>query len=288
MFFRNDLTSESWSDYELLDSGRNEKLERYGNVVLSRPEPQAIWKKHWPDAWGKANAVFVRDGAKGNWELKTDIPESWELDADDVKFTVRLTSFKHTGIFPEQSPNWQWIRKCVQNVPPRSHVLNLFGYTGLASIVAAKQGAFVTHVDASKQALSWAKGNADLSGVPEDGIRYLLEDALKFAKRELRRGSTYEGIILDPPAFGRGPKGETWKIEDDMLDLLEASKELLSTTSGSFYLLNGYAAGYSADSFKQLMEDVFGDVRGEFGDLQIKESNASRVISAGIYARFIR
>ena len=219
--------------------------------------------------------------------MRKSVPESWELSWGTIKFFARLTGFKHTGIFPEQSPNWEWISKKVSKLE-KPNVLNLFGYTGIASLVAAQAGAFVTHVDASKQSLDWAHDNARLSQIPEDKIRWILDDALAFAKREIRRGTTYDGIILDPPAFGRGAKGEVWKIEEDLPVLLETLKGLLSEKSGSFILINGYAAGYAPRSFAQATESVFGDIDGEYGELFIQESGSTRVVPAGIYVRFVR
>lgn len=297
---RTDLTTAGWPDYELLDSGEGMKLERWGEFILVRPETQAIWKKTKPNIWNEAHAVFEWRDGKGAWNYRTEIPESWNLKWGDAAFKVQPTSFKHTGVFPEQAANWEWLAKRVAEISrsglgipegqtlvfPR--VLNLFGYTGIASAIVAKSGAFVTHVDASKQSLDWAHENADLSGIASDGIRYLNDDALAFAKREVRRGSKYDGIILDPPAFGRGAKGEVWKIEENLLELVETTKELLADTPGSFYLLNGYAAGYAAVSFAQLIQSVFGNTSGSFGDLNIVESNSDRLIPAGIYVNFTR
>jgi 23S rRNA (cytosine1962-C5)-methyltransferase len=300
---RKDLVTEGWKDYELLDSGDGAKLERYGEILISRPETQAIWKPLRPELWKKAHATFEWAEGKSEWKKNPDVPESWPLswgDMGDIKFTARLTSFKHTGIFPEQAANWTWISESLRSVlkgaqgpsseiPPDSDspkVLNLFGYTGIASVVAAHAGATVTHIDASKQSLDWAHDNARLSGITEGQIKYLFEDAMAFVRREARRGNKYDGIILDPPAFGRGAKGEVWKIEEQLQDLIATTKELLSDKPGSFYLLNGYAAGYSAQSFAQLVESIFGDVDAAFGDLNIKESNSTRVIPAGIYANF--
>lgn len=284
---RNDLTTTGWDDYELIDSGDGAKLERYGDVVMSRPETQAIWKPLRAELWSQANATFEWKDGKSEWKKQPDVPESWPLAWRDVRFTARLTSFKHTGIFPEQAANWEWTDACVKKLE-KPAVLNLFGYTGIASLVAANAGAEVTHVDASKQSLDWAHDNARLSGIPEGRIKYLYEDAARFAEREARRGNKYDGIILDPPAFGRGAKGEVWKIEDQLQDLIATTKELLSDKSGSFYLLNGYAAGYDARSFAQLIESIFGDVNGVYGDLNIQEAHSERVIPAGIYANFVR
>lgn len=292
---RKDLTTEGWRDYELLDSGGGMKLERYGKILIARPETQALWKPLRPELWKKAQASFEWKEGKSEWKKNSDVPDSWPLSWNDIKFTARLTSFKHTGIFPEQAANWEWLEKSIK--PFRGltsekvdapKVLNLFGYTGIASVVAAHAGAIVTHIDASKQSLDWAHDNARLSGITEGQIKYLFEDAVAFVKREARRGNKYDGIILDPPAFGRGAKGEVWKIEEQLQELIEMTKELLCDKPGSFYLLNGYAAGYSAQSFAQLVESIFGDVPISYGDLNIKESNSERVIPAGIYTSFIR
>ncbi len=280
------LTSQPWQDYELIDSGDNRKLERYGSYIVIRPETQAIWKPARPKDWKRANAEFSWIEGKGVWQKK-NIPLSWELFWEDIRFTVRLTSFKHTGIFPEQTVNWQWLRERVAALK-QPKVLNLFGYTGIASIAAAKSEAQVTHVDASKQSNAWAKENARLSGISEGNIRYILEDALKFTEREARRGAIYDGIILDPPAFGRGPKGEVWKIEESIPRLLTAIKSILSSKSGSFFLLNGYAAGYSPQSFLQAVESSFGEKKGEYGELLIQEVGSDRSVPAGIYVRFTR
>lgn len=287
------LTTEPWADYELLDSGEHMKLERFGEVVVARPETQAVWAKGQSELWQSAQATFVSREGKGAWEMKNPVPESWPLAWGNLRFTAKLTSFKHTGVFPEQAPNWTWLRNRVQELSKGQEaaevsVLNLFGYTGVASLVAAAAGAQVTHVDASKQSLDWAHGNARLSEIPEDKIRWMLDDALAFVKREVRRGSKYNGIILDPPAFGRGAKGEIWRIEEDLLPLLGELKELLSETPGSFFVLNGYAAGYAARSFAQAVESVFGNADGEAGELYIAEKDSGRVIPAGVSVRFVR
>ena len=281
------LTTLPWSDYELLDSGDNMKLERFGDVIVARPETQALWKKQRPELWESAQATFAFHDKKGAWEVKAPLPELWELAWHDVRFTAALTGFKHTGVFPEQAPNWEWTKAQIEK-SKNPKVLNLFGYTGIASSVAAQAGAFVTHVDASKQSLDWAHDNARRSGVGEDSIRWVLDDALAFVKREARRGALYDGIILDPPAFGRGAKGEVWKIEEDFSALLQALKEILSEAPGSFFLLNGYAAGYAPRSFAQATLSTFGVTAGESGELYIKETQSERVIPAGIYVRFIR
>ncbi|HET9641674.1 MAG TPA: class I SAM-dependent methyltransferase [Candidatus Paceibacterota bacterium] len=280
------LLAAPWSDYELLDSGDGKKLERFGPVILIRPETQALWRPNRPELWESANAEFAFH-EKGDWKLKKAVPDSWPLAFGTLRFTARLTGFKHTGVFPEQSPNWTWITERAKALGT-SNVLNLFGYTGIASLAAAAGGASVTHVDASKQSLDWAHDNARLSSFPENKIRWLFDDALAFAKREVRRGSKYDGIILDPPAFGRGAKGEVWKIEEGLPLLLETLKDLLADTEGAFFLLNGYAAGYAPRSLAQSVESVFGAISGESGELHIKETCADRVVPSGIYVRFTR
>lgn len=288
MTYLKNRTTRSWEDYELLDSGDNMKLERFGAIVVARPETQALWKKHKPELWDTAHAEFAFRDKKGGWTVKKEVPESWEMGWGSARFTAQLTGFKHTGVFPEQVPNWEWTKDLIAHMH-EPKVLNLFGYTGIASVVAAQAGAHVTHVDASKQSLDWAHDNARRSGIGEDRIRWILDDALAFAKREARRGASYDGIILDPPAFGRGAKGEVWKIEESFPELLEALKEILSEKPGSFLLVNGYAAGYAARSFAQAIEGVFGQIQNtEEGELYIQESTTERVIPAGIYVRFTR
>lgn len=287
MKYEHNLTSLPWSDYELLDSGENMKLERFGEIIVARPETQALWKKQKPELWDSADAVFAFRDKKGAWDVRKPVSESWELAWKETTFSAALTGFKHTGVFPEQAPNWEWSKTQIEKLE-HPKVLNLFGYTGIASVVAAQAGAQVTHVDASKQSLDWAHDNARRSGVGEEAIRWVLDDALAFAKREARRGVKYDGIILDPPAFGRGAKGEVWKIEEDFSILLEALKEIFSEKPGSFFLLNGYAAGYAPRSFAQAVSSTFGEADGECGELFIQESHSERVIPAGIYVRFVR
>ncbi len=285
---RRDLITNASDGYELIDSGENMKLERYGGITVARPETQGIWPKTNAAAWERADATFSWSENKGAWQSRANMPESWTVDLSGGTFVARLTSFKHVGIFPEQTPNWQWTEERIKTLPENPAVLNLFGYTGIASVLAAKAGAKVTHVDASKQAIGWVRENAEASGLPADAIRYLLDDALAFAKREVRRGQKYDGIILDPPAFGRGAKGEVWHIEEALPELIATLKELLSEAPGAFFLMSGYAAGYAPDAFRQLVEGVFAATEGEYGELQIKESKSDRVVPAGIYVRFVR
>lgn len=291
------LLSLPWQDYELLDSGDTMKLERFGSVIVARPETQALWAKRRPELWQNTHALFSFSTTKGSWEVRSPLPEPWIISFADASARLKLTPFKHTGIFPEQAPNWAWVRERTHALEPKSggasdtekpHVLHLFGYTGMMSVVVAKAGARVTHVDSSKQSVEWARENARLSNLPETAIRFLTEDALAFSKREARRGTRYNGIILDPPAFGRGAKGEVWRIEKDLPALLASLRTLLSDAPGSFFLLSGYAAGYAPHSFAQAVESAFEGVSVEAGELQIQESSGERVVPAGISVRFTR
>ncbi len=280
------LIAEPSKGYELLDSGNHAKLERWGDVVLARPDTQAVWLPKNEAAWTDASAVFTWKGGKGAWDVRKPLPDPWEADFGAFTLLPRLTAFKHTGVFPEQAPNWEWSTERIKALGT-PNVLNLFGYTGAASVAAAKAGATVTHVDSSKSSTTWASENAARSGVAEGSIRYIVEDVRSFVKREIRREAKYEGILLDPPAFGRGSKDEVWKIEDDLAPLVEDLKTLLSDAPGSFFLLNGYAAGYAPVSFAQLVESVFPGVEAEYGELRFKETTG-RVLPEGMYARFTR
>jgi 23S rRNA (cytosine1962-C5)-methyltransferase len=278
---RGDLQIDGWADYALLDSGDGMKLERFGDVILARPEVQAIWPKKNPLAWDKAHATFSMKEGKGSWR-GPHMPKEWTMRWGDAVVQLELTNFKHIGIFPEQAPNWEWVqRKVKEKKGVEYKVLNLFGYTGIASVVAAQAGAKVTHVDASKQSIEWGRTNMVESGLPEDAIRWILDDALVFAKREAKRGNQYHGIILDPPAFGRGAKGEVWHIEEGLPALMKELQSLL--TSDGFLLLNGYAAGYTPTSFVQLVEAYFPGRDCEYGELVL--SGGDRLISEGIYVR---
>lgn len=269
--------------YELIDSGDHMKLERFGAHMLARPDTQAIWPKDVSKGWDAAAATFAFNGGKGSWS-ENALPESWNVAMSGMTLKAKLSSFKHTGLFPEQQPNWSWSTEQIAKLS-KPKVLNLFGYTGAASVAAALAGAEVTHVDSSKSSITWAKENADASGVADGAIRYMHEDVRSFVKRELRRGAKYEGILLDPPAFGRGSKDEVWKIEDDLLPLIELLKELLSDAPGSFFLLNGYAAGYAPLSFAELVRAVFPAASAEYGELRIEEKSG-RQLPCGMYVRF--
>lgn len=284
------LTTNPEKKYELLDSGEGEKLERYGNFILSRPDPQALWpKKLLPEKWKNANANFSRESQNTGWKFKKDLPKKWEINFAGLKFLIKPTAFKHTGLFPEQSQNWKWLEEKISKAGRPVSVLNLFGYTGGATLAAAKAGAEVCHVDGSKAAITWAKENAKISGLESKPIRWILDDALAFVGREIKRGKFYDGIIMDPPAFGRGPEGEMWKIEENFLDLVSKCKQILSKEP-LFFLVNGYSSGYSALAYENNLSDLvekFGGVV-ESGELVIKESGAGRLLPCGIFGRWSR
>ncbi|MFA6017827.1 MAG: class I SAM-dependent methyltransferase [Patescibacteria group bacterium] len=238
-----------WREFALLDSGAFEKRERFGDVIMIRPEPQALWKKENEEAWNDSHLSYKRQGREGEWTINKKVPESWNIHWEDLTFRIRPTSFKHTGLFPEQANNWVWIR---ENVKPGMKVLNMFGYTGAATLVAASVGADVTHLDASKPVVTWGKENADLSGLSERPIRWIVDDAQKFVAREIRRGNMYDAIFMDPPAFGRGPEGELWQFEDHLPELLTDCAKLLNKNSG-LLLVNAYSLGFPALSIENLL-----------------------------------
>lgn len=284
-------------DYELIDTGEGEKLERFANFVVRRPEPQAIWRKSLGEAaWLKADASFLRDQRseeRGEWRMKPEMPSRWQMrfNYKGMHLTMRLalTSFKHVGIFPEQAANWEFIYDTVEELRgagiERPKVLNLFAYTGGATLAAKSAGADVTHVDSVKQVVTWSKENMEQSGL--DGVRWIVEDAMKFVEREVRRGNRYNGIILDPPAYGRGANGEKWVLEDDICRMLECCAELLEREN-AFLVLNLYSMGLSAMLARTAVHQAFGAPRSEqMGELYF-EDRSHKQIPFGTYYRFRR
>lgn len=281
--------TESSKDYELIDSGQGEKLERFGEVVLSRPDPQSLWyKKLSQDEWKKAIGHFDRRGNDGVWTMKNGKIDRWPIEVAGLKFWVKPSSFKHVGIFPEQSTNWEWLGNHIQSSLDQHDigVLNLFGYTGGATLACAKAGASVVHVDSSKTAMTWARDNAELSGLKDKPVRWILDDAREFVRREVKRGNKYDGIIMDPPAFGHGPESELWKIEEHFLPLVDQCIQLLKDKP-LFFLINGYSAGYSAIAYENILSPLVEKFGGkiEIGELAIKE-RSGRLLPAGIFARW--
>ena len=245
----------TWKDFEVLDTGDGEKLERWGDVILRRPDPQTIWPKADPALWRQAQAWYHRsDKGGGEWEFFSRLPEKWVIAHEALRFYVRPTGFKHTGLFPEQAANWVWMaEKLRQSGRKDLRVLNLFGYTGGATLACAQAGAHVTHVDAAKGMVQWAKENRELSHLPETSCRWIVEDALRFVQREIRRGNSYDGILMDPPSYGRGPSGEVWKLENELYGLIDTCAQVLSPEP-LFFLANSYTTGFQASVLSNIME----------------------------------
>lgn len=249
--------SDSWKDYELLDCTDGERLERWGNIILIRPDPQVIWKtgRRHP-MWRKANARYNRSQTGGGkWEILGKLPDRWEISYGDLTFNIKTMGFKHTGLFPEQATNWDLVRSMIEKAGRPLKVLNLFAYTGGATVAALKSGAQVTHVDASKGMVQWAKENAASSGVLDGKVRWLVDDCIKFVQREIRRGNKYDIIIMDPPSYGRGPGGEVWKLEDEVYDFVSLCEQILADDAVAM-LINSYTTGLSPS----VMEYILGSV----------------------------
>ena len=296
------LPSPRWTDYELLDSGEGQKLERFGPYTFVRPEVQAIWTKALPARdWQSAQAVFQPTGEEsgGHWKFRQSIEEKWEMQyplssslnsgRKNIKFSVQTTPGRHLGVFPEGAANWDWMVEKIDQSSADSplNVLNLFGYTGLATLAAASAGARVTHVDASKKSVTWARENQSLSGLDGKPIRWIVDDALKFVEREGRRGSKYAGILLDPPKFGRGPKGEVWEVYKSLPQLLQACRAILSDQP-LFIILTIYAVKlpsvHAYEAVKEMTKGLGGSV--ECGELVTREKSAGRLLSQAVYARW--
>lgn len=285
------LEATGWDDYALIDSGHGRKLERYGRMKLVRPEEQAIWTPRLGEAvWERADAVFtgdVEEEGPGRWRFPRQVPETWPMAYGDVAFGCRFTSFRHTGVFPEQVAHWAWMAERIRAAGRPLKLLNLFGYTGIASLVAAAAGAQVTHVDASKKAIAWARENQAASGMEALPIRWICEDAGKFVAREGRRGSRYDAILLDPPKYGRGPGGEVWQLFADLPAMLTACRDLLSADP-SFLILTVYAMRASFVSFHELTAEAMAPRGGrlESGELLLVEEAGGRRLATSLFSRW--
>lgn len=283
----------NWKDYELLDAGNGEKLERWKDIILRRPDPQAIWPVDTDnDIWNKAHAVYHRSNkGGGSWEYLKSFPEEWTVKYRNLTFRISPTNFKHTGLFPEQCYNWDWIMDKVEaNKDKELRILNLFAYTGGATIAASYAGASeVVHVDAAKGMIEWAKKNRDLSGIHDNKIRFIVDDCLKFVEREKRRGRTYHGIIMDPPSYGRGPSGEMWKFEKEIVNLIEACLEILDDEA-IFFLINSYTTGFSPIVLENLMRatilNKLDKGKIEAYELLLPASNSDLLLPCGISGRW--
>lgn len=278
---------DDWKDYELIDSGDGGKLERFGTYTIARPDPRAIWEISAPkETWDNADALYVRTNKdSGDWQIKTPPPSPWHVRYDTIVFTLKPTSFKHVGIFPEQAINWRWMTELIRGKSP--NILNLFAYTGGATLAAAAAGAKVTHVDSAKSTIAWAKENAQASHLSDAPIRWIVDDAYKFAQREVRRGNSYDAIIMDPPRFGRGSQGEVWKLEENLPKLLSVCKQLLSTHP-LFILINAYTADMSSVVIERLLSDLTRHLAGHvtLAELALKETASGRLLPSGICARW--
>ena len=279
-----------WTDYALLDSGNGMKLEQFGPYRFVRPEAQALWTPALPEkTWNNADAIFHGDAQEegGKWQVTRPLEPQWSMGYRDIRFLARATSFRHLGVFPEQAAQWDWIRDAIQRANRPVRILNLFGYTGLATLMAAQAGASVTHVDASKQSIAWAKENQQLSGLEDKAIRWIVDDAVKFVEREGRRQARYDGFIIDPPKFGRGPKGEVWKLQESLPTLLNACRALISDNP-LFAVLTIYAVRLSALSLQPVIGTMFADHNGtsSVGEMLLAEQSANRLLSTAIFARW--
>lgn len=282
------LVTESSEGYELIDSGEGEKLERYGEMTLSRPDPQAIWpKKLGSEKWDRADAVYSRSAESGKWKVTGGKSETWQVKLEGITFNLKLLPSKHLGLFPEQSAQWKWLEKKISTAGRKVSVLNLFAYTGGASIACAKAGAEVCHLDASKFPVDFAHKNLEDSGLGDKKVRFMVDDARKFVEREIKRGNKYDVILMDPPVYGKGANGEVWKIEEDLIPLLRRVKSLFSSNPLAI-VLNGYASVYSATTYSQILGSITDDLGGEitFGELAIRETSGGRLLPAGIFARW--
>lgn len=282
----------AWKDYELLDTGGGEKLERVGDYVFSRPYEGAVWQKTLGvKEWEKANGKFItsKKGEKAGWKFKNKISPQWQVSYRYIKFSVMPTPFRHYGFFPEQASHWEFIEEKIKSAGKPVKFLNLFGYTGIASLFALHAGAEVTHVDASKQSLSWAKENQDISGLASKPMRIIPDDVVRFLDKEIKRGNVYDAIVLDPPKFGRGPRGEVWKLEENMAELLQKIRKVLSPKP-IFVIITSYAVDSSALALGYALEDAMQDLGGqvEKGELCLKEKSKQRTISLANTAIWFR
>lgn len=284
-------TADGWKDYEVIDTSEGEKLERWGKYILLRPDPQVIWKTPKEcRQWHRPNGHYHRSSkGGGEWEF-FDLPQEWSIRYRNLTFRLKPFSFKHTGLFPEQAVNWDWFSSLIKNAERPLKILNLFAYTGGATLAAAKAGACVTHVDASKGMVTWAKENAASSGLSDAPIRYLVDDCVKFVEREIRRGNTYDGIIMDPPSYGRGPKGEIWKLEDHVFPFIQLTAQLLAKDA-RFFLINSYTTGLQSAVLSYMLNTVITPKLGgcvEADEIGLPVSSNGLILPCGSSGRWMR
>ena len=277
-----------WKDYELLDTSDGNRLERWGDIILVRPDPQVIWKtpKSLPE-WNNYSAIYHRSTKGGGaWKTKKHVPEAWKVSYKDLNFNVKMMNFKHTGIFPEQAVNWDMFEKIIKNRKAPTNVLNLFAYTGGATLACANAGAKVCHVDASKGMVAWAKENAELSNLKSSPIRWIVDDCEKFVLREIKRNNKYDGLIMDPPSYGRGPRGEIWRIEDNVYEFIKLCQNVLSENA-EFFVINSYSTGLSPSVMGYMLSDVIQKKLGGYvyaDEIGIPVSSSELIMPAGATA----
>ena len=284
------LVANNWNDYKILDMANGQKLERWGNVILSRPDPQIIWKdKSFPDKWKMVNATYNRSkSGGGSWEYNKQIPKNWQIKYKNLTFNIKPMGFKHTGIFPEQAVNWDWMMEKIAKSKREIKVLNLFAYTGGATVACLASGASVCHVDSSKGMVSWAKENVVSSGLEDKKIRYIVDDVNKFVSREIRRNNKYDAIIMDPPSYGRGANGEVWQFENNIYDLVQLCTKVLSDNP-LFFLINSYTTGISSTVLENILNlTVAKNHMGKItsGEIGLPMENSKLILPCGIYARW--
>ena len=277
-----------WKDYEILDMANGEKLERWKDVVLVRPDPQIIWKdKMFPNKWKNINAKYIRSNTGGGrWEYSKKMPQSWQIEYGKLKFNIKPMGFKHTGLFPEQAINWDWMIEKIKNSKKQIKVLNLFAYTGGATVACLYAGASVCHVDSSKGMVSWAKENVISSGLEKKKVRYIVDDVIKFVKREIKRGNKYDAIIMDPPSYGRGSNGEVWQFEKDLYGLIQLCIQVLSDNP-LFLLINSYTTGISSKVLENILNITIhkkGNISS--GEIGLPMTNSKLVLPCGIYGKW--
>ncbi len=282
--------ADSWKDYEILDMANGEKLERWKDVILVRPDPQIIWhKKTYPQKWKQANATYNRSKTGGgSWSYNKKIPQSWKVQYKNLIFNIKPMGFKHTGLFPEQAVNWDWMIEKIKKEKREIKVLNLFAYTGGATVACLSAGASVCHVDSSKGMVTWAKENVTSSGLEKMSVRYIVDDVVKFVSREIRRGNKYDAIIMDPPSYGRGTNGEVWQFEENIYDLVNLCVKVLSDNP-LFFLINSYTTGISAKVLENILRlNIEQNLRGKFesGEIGLPVKNSKLVLPCGIYGRW--
>lgn len=282
------LIADQWTDFELLDAGNNEKIEKWGKYVLRRPDPQAIWETQNKPIWKQYDGFYERSQSGGGQWSVNHFPKQWTLAYKDLKFYVRPTGFKHTGLFPEQAVNWDFMMDKIKGANRQINVLNLFAYTGAATVACASAGATVCHVDSAKGVVSWAKENIELSNLQDRNVRFIVDDVIKFVQREIRRGNRYDAIVMDPPVYGRGTTGEVWKIEEKLVDLINLTLDVLSDNP-LFYIINSYTSAFSSIVLDNIMQTT---VNKRFngillsGELGLKSTKSNIILPCGIYSRW--